>query len=127
MSTVPSLERLVVWQRSLELVQEIYRITKLLPQDERFGLVTQMRRSAVSVSSNIAEGHARNSRKEFVQFVAHAYGSSAELYTQLTITRNTKLIPDAELKNSFQLLEEVQRMLLSLRRTLVTKTLNASR
>lgn len=113
-----AIERLVVWQRSLELVEEIYRLTKLFPGEERFGLTSQLRRSAVSIASNIAEGHARNTRGEFLQFLGHAIGSSAEVYTQVVIARRVQLAPSAEFTRSFELLDEIQRMLISLARSL---------
>ena len=66
---------LVVWQKGMELAKRIYRVTQSFPTEEKFGLVSQMRRSAVSVPSNIAEGQARHTTKEFIQFVSHAEGS----------------------------------------------------
>jgi four helix bundle protein len=76
-------EDLIVWQKGMEMVKEVYEITRTFPRDEKFGLVSQMRRAAVSVPSNIAEGQARHSTGEFVQFISHAEGSLAELNTQL--------------------------------------------
>jgi len=120
-TAVRSLERLIVWQRSLELVEEIYRLTKLFPEDERFGLVSQLRRSAVSIPSNIAEGHARNSRKEFLQFLGTAYGSSAEVYTQLVVASRVRVAPPEEFTQAFGLLDEAQRMLASMLHSLRQK------
>ena len=76
---------LLVWQAALDLVESIYEITTSFPREERFGLTSQLRRSAVSVASNISEGSARKSRAEFLQFVYVARGSLAELETQLEI------------------------------------------
>ncbi len=76
---------LSVWQKSMDLVAEIYNLTQLLPKEETFGLTNQMRRAAVSVPSNIAEGHSRFSKKEYKQFISIAHGSTAELETQLLI------------------------------------------
>jgi four helix bundle protein len=70
-----------VWQRSMALVKEIYAMSRLLPSDERFGLVSQMQRAAVSVPANIAEGHARDSTREYLRFISIALGSLAELGT----------------------------------------------
>ena len=79
---------LKVWQNSLDLVTEIYKLTKAFPNSETFGLACQIQRSAVSVPSNIAEGAARNSNKEFSRFLSIALGSLAELETQLIISKN---------------------------------------
>ncbi|MFM8808089.1 MAG: four helix bundle protein, partial [Chthoniobacterales bacterium] len=79
---------LVVWQKGLALAKEVYLLTKQLPSDERFGLVFQKRRAAVSVPSNIAEGQARHTTGEFIQFISHAEGSVAELDTQLTLCQD---------------------------------------
>ena len=78
-------KNLLVWQKAMDLVVEIYNITKLLPKEETYCISDQLRRSAVSVPSNIAEGQSRNSVKEFIQFLAIARGSLAELETQLII------------------------------------------
>lgn len=75
---------LTVWQRAMQVVKAVYAVTGRFPENERFGLASQMRRAAVSVASNIAEGQARNGTKEFLQFLSHAGGSLAELETQLS-------------------------------------------
>ena len=80
--------KLEVWKRSLHFVTKIYKITAKYPNEEKFGLVSQMRRAAVSIPSNIAEGAARNSKKEFINFLHIAQGSAAELETQILISRN---------------------------------------
>jgi four helix bundle protein len=79
---------LVAWKRAVELVTHVYKITKGFPDDERFGLTSQLRRAAVSVPSNIAEGQGRFSRGEFKQFLGHARGSLLEVETQITIATN---------------------------------------
>ena len=79
---------LLVWKTSIELVTVVYELTKSFPEEEKFGLTNQLRRVAVSIPSNIAEGDARNSKKEFVRFLSIALGSSAELQTQLLISKN---------------------------------------
>jgi four helix bundle protein len=76
---------LVAWQRAMEFVQRVYAVTSNVPQEEMFGLKSQMRRSAVSVPSNIAEGQGRASRGEFLQFLGHARGSLYEVETQVVI------------------------------------------
>jgi four helix bundle protein len=76
------------WQQAMALVTEIYRITRAFPKEELYGLVSQIRRAAVSIPSNLAEGHGRNSRNEFRQFIGQARGSLSEVETQLEISRN---------------------------------------
>ncbi len=95
----------------MELVSEIYKLTSLLPSEEKFGLVSQMRRSAISIPSNVAEGYRRGT-KEFTHFLSIADGSASELETQIIILRNVYSGIDA--KVAFQLLEEVQKMIGSL-------------
>ena len=109
---------LVVWQKGIALAREIYILTTKLPSDEKFGLVSQMRRAAVSVPSNIAEGQARHTTGEFVQFISHAEGSVAELDTQLTLCEQLKLLSPTECQSAASLLDELRRMLNSLRRKL---------
>jgi four helix bundle protein len=96
-----SFRELIVWQRSIQLAASIYRLTGIFPKQEMFGLTSQMRRSAVSVPSNIAEGHGMLSTGEFRQFLGIARGSNFELQTQLEIARtlrfgDTELINEAE-------------------------------
>ena len=83
-----SYENLVVWQKAMEMVTEIYAVTKAFPRDEAFGLTIQLRRSAVSVPSNIAEGRGRLSQNEFRHFLGTARGSLLEAETQMRIARN---------------------------------------
>ena len=109
---------LVVWQKGITLAREIYLLTKELPADEKFGLVSQMRRAAVSVPSNIAEGQARHTTGEFVQFISHAEGSVAELDTQITLCEQLKLLTSTACQSAASLLDELRRMLNSLRRKL---------
>ncbi len=93
--TLSSYRELIVWQKSVDLVGDIYRITRDFPRDEMFGLTAQMRRAAVSVPSNIAEGQRRATRGEFIQFLCHARGSLFELETQLIIVADLKYLePD---------------------------------
>lgn len=112
---------LIVWQKGLTLVKRVYQITTTFPVDERFGLVTQMRRAAVSVPSNIAEGQARHTTGEFIQFVSHAEGSVAELDTQLILAIELGYCIKAEVDDVFELIEELRKMLNALRRKLVTR------
>jgi len=111
---------LVVWQKGIAIAKEIYLLTKQLPADEKFGLVSQMRRAAVSVPSNIAEGQARHTTGEFIQFISHAEGSVAELDTQLSLCQDLGLLTQKEITAAADLLEELRRMLNGLRRKLST-------
>jgi four helix bundle protein len=115
-------EELVVWQKSIELVKCVYQVTIEFPDTEKFGLTNQMRRSAVSVPSNIAEGHARNGDPEFKQFLKIAYGSSAELETQLHIARELEFISTSNFDRVHELLVEVRKMLNALIRTVASKS-----
>lgn len=102
---------LIVWQKSMDLVDEIYKIIKLLPQEERFALSDQMRRSAISVPSNIAEGYERKSKKEYLQFLSIAKSSRAELETQLYICIRQNYITHSQADKAFGLCDEVGRIL----------------
>ena len=110
---------LLVWQKGIRLAKEIYRITQSFPNEEKFGLVSQMRRAAVSIPSNIAEGQARHTTQEFVQFVSHAEGSVAELDTQLILALELGFCPEARATDASGLLSDLRKMLNSLRRALV--------
>jgi len=93
---IKSYKDLIVWQKSMELVEEIYKITKYFPKEELYGLTNQIRRSAVSIPSNISEGRGRGTRKDFVQFLRIALGSANELQTQIEITRRLNYIQNCE-------------------------------
>ena len=105
---------LVVWQRAMELAKEIYTLSKKLPREELFALSGQMRRAAVSIPSNIAEGQERNSRKEFANFLSIARGSRAELETQLTICVDVGYLGEAGVQRARGLLKEIGKMLSAL-------------
>ena len=87
---------LVVWKRGIDLVEDIYALTANFPANEQFGLVSQMRRAAVSIPSNIAEGQGRKSTKEFMQFLYIAKGSLAEIETQLIICERLMFVDDTQ-------------------------------
>jgi len=108
---VRSYKDLVAWQKSMDLVTAVYRASQGFPKEEIFGLVSQIRRSAVSVPSNIAEGHARTSKKEFQYFLSNARGSLAELETQLTIAHQLAYIDETEINQLLDRLGEVGRIL----------------
>lgn len=102
---------LIVWQKSMDLVDEIYKIVRLLPLEERFALSDQMRRSAVSIPSNIAEGYERKSKKEYTQFLSIAKSSRAELETQLYICIRQNYFTQETANKAFGLCDEVGRIL----------------
>ena len=108
---IQSYKDLIVWQKSIKLVKEIYFLTESFPKAEIFGITSQMRRSAVSIPSNIAEGYGRRSHKEYLQFYAIAYGSSLELETQLVIAKELKLVSEKAFIETEALLNEVIKML----------------
>lgn len=114
-------EALVVWQKSITLTENIYKITNTFPSDERFGLVSQMRRAAVSIPSNIAEGFGRKGRKEFAQFLRIAYASSSELQTQLYLSARLNFISDNQHDDVNKDLIEVRKMLNKFITTLLLK------
>jgi len=106
-----SYRELIVWQKAVELTTEIYAVTQNFPKTEQYGLTSQMRRAAVSIASNIAEGSKRMSKKEFRHFLLNAYGSGAELETQIEISKKLKFITKTEFQKADALLDEVMRML----------------
>ena len=113
---ISSYKDLIVWQKSIIIVSDIYQISRQLPAIEQYGLSSQMQRAAVAIASNIAEGHRRNNRKEYRQFCGVALGSAAELETQLIIT--SRVYPKIEVQNALNLSEEIQKMLSKLIKTL---------
>lgn len=95
-ASIRSYKDLLVWQQAIELVIEIYKLTQKLPDTEKYALSSQMRRSAVSIPSNIAEGRSRSTRKDFINFLRIALGSSAELETQLIIAEKLQYFQEAD-------------------------------
>ncbi len=102
---------MLVWQKSMDLVVEIYNITKDFPKEESFGLVSQMRRAAVSIPSNIAEGQGRKATKDFVRFLLIAQGSKAELQTQILICERLGYLPKEQTHSAKMYTEEIGKML----------------
>lgn len=119
-----SFRELNVWKKSMQLVKEVYLIVELLPNQEKFALSDQIRRAVVSILSNIAEGCARNSDKEFLQFLYVARGSKAELETQLEIAEMLGFVNRSQLSEVFILLEEIGKMLNGLISSLKSQTNN---
>ena len=115
---VKSYKDLLVWQKSIKLTMRIYALTKKFPKDEMYGLSAQLRRAAVSIPSNIAEGHARQHNKEFKQFLHIALGSVAEVDTQLCIARELEYINDDMYLGVHEGLIEIQKMTWGLIRSL---------
>lgn len=107
-----------VWTKSMELAEKIYHLTKAFPKGEQFGLTSQIRRAAISIPSNIAEGAARNSDKEFLQFLYVALGSLSEVETQLLLSKRLNLINET---SSLDDVESIRKMLLGLIRFLKGK------
>ncbi|WP_137905047.1 four helix bundle protein [Chryseobacterium sp. 2VB] len=104
-------KELLVWQRSIDFVTEIYRTTEAFPKDEIYGLTSQIRRAAVSIPSNIAEGNSRRSKPDYVQFLKISRGSCAEVETQLIISKNLKFLNENEHLKLNEKIIEVSKML----------------
>ena len=109
---IESYKELIVWQKSIELVKEVYKITGKFPKDELYGLTSQMRRAAVSISSNIAEGYKRQGLGKYLQFLSIADGSAAELETQIIISKSQYNKFNFSIMEN--LLTEIQKMFYSL-------------
>ena len=112
--TLYSYRDMIVWQKSMDLVVLVYQLVKSLPKEETFALASQMRRSVVSIPSNIAEGKSRKSLKEFTNFLSIARGSVSELETQLYICEKVNYLPYEKIVPALELSDEIGRMLSSL-------------
>ncbi|MEK7480414.1 MAG: four helix bundle protein [Patescibacteria group bacterium] len=110
-SDIKSHKDLIVWQKAVSLSLITYKLTKGFPQSEMYALSSQMRRAAVSIASNIAEGRSRRTRKDFQHFLHMAYGSAAELETQLLIARQLSFCNESQFQENNSLLSEVSKML----------------
>jgi len=110
-------KRLKVWQKAMQLVVDVYEITQRFPQEEQFGLTSQILRCAVSIPSNIAEGHGRGSNKELIRFLNIARGSVFELDTQLEIARQVRLLSRDQFDYLGKLLDEISRLLSGLQKS----------
>ena len=109
-----SYEDLIVWQKAMDLVVEVYKVIKLLPKEETYALSDQMKRAAISIPSNIAEGQQRNTTKDFIRFLYIAKGSKGELETQILLCLKLKYLTHTQIETSRDLLSEVGKMLNSL-------------
>lgn len=111
---IKSYKNLMVWQKGFRVSLLIYKLTKLFPKEEIYGLTSQIRRAAVSIPSNIAEGYCRQRKLEYIQFLQIAFASGAEVETQLLIAKELNYITDSDYLETNNLLEEVMKMLNSL-------------
>ena len=105
---------LEIWKRSIDLVEKIYQVTNGFPKDEQFGLISQMRRAAVSIASNIAEGYGRYQKNEFRQFLRISIASGAELITQLIIAQRLGFVEESVSSKVINELEQISKMIMSL-------------
>ncbi len=112
-------QKLEVWIKSLELVTEIYRRSEGFPREERYGLTSQIRRAAVSIPANIAEGAGRQSKKDFARFLSNAQGSASELETELTIAQRLGYLDKSTFEKLIVELDRIGRLITGLNRHLV--------
>ena len=113
-----NLKQLKIWHMAMDLSVEVYKATSKFPKEEIYGLTSQIKRSAISIPSNISEGAGRNSNKEFIHFLGIANGSSYELQTQLIISNKLNLISDETLASLLKPIEEIQKMTYTFQNTL---------
>ncbi len=118
---IHSYRDLIVWQKSVEFVTRIYQITRDFPADEEFGLTSQIRRCAVSIPSNMAEGYGRHMTKDYIRFLHISEGSLCEVQTQLLIAKNLNFLPSDLYTELDECTREIERMLTSLIRKLDNK------
>lgn len=117
-----SFRELLVWKKCFVLTIQLYKLTSRYPSSETYGLVSQMRRAVISILSNISEGHARGTTKEYLQFIVVAHASCAELEAQLLVGQELQFGVKESYKEVFSLLSEVSRMLYSIRMSLKNKS-----
>ena len=117
---IKTYKELIVWQKAMDLAEAIHRLSKLFPKEELYGLTSQLRRAAVSVPSNIAEGQARQSTAEFRNFLSIAQGSLAEVETQLLLALRFEYLTQPQAASALALREEISKMLFALRSKLAT-------
>ena len=117
---VRSYRDLIAWQKAMDLVEDVYKLTKSFPDDEKYGLTSQIKRAAVSIPSNIAEGQTRNSKKEFIHFLSIARGSKAEVETQLELAQRLGFSNKNEIENIIKKCNEVGKILTGLMKSLLT-------
>lgn len=113
---------LIVWQKAMDLVTEIYKITATFPGEERFGLSSQARRAAVSIPSNIAEGHGRKSTVAYINYLSIAFGSLMELETQIQIATRLNFVGEEKAASLLMKTDEIGKMLTGLKKSLADKS-----
>jgi four helix bundle protein len=118
---IASYRDLAVWQRAMDLVALVYKLTASLPREEKYGLISQLQRAAVSIPSNIAEGHARESTKEFLRYLLLSRGSMAELETQLLLCQKLELLSAKDVEGALVASNEIGRMIRGLQVSLSKK------
>ena len=116
MNTIHGYKDLIVWQKAMDLVEEIYNLVKLLPRNETYALSDQMRRAAISIPSNIAEGRSRPGNKDFIHFLNMALGSTYELQTQLLICQRLNYLPADSIETAFSISVEIGKIINTLTR-----------
>lgn len=117
-SSMNNYKDLKVWEKGMILVEYVYFLAKQLPDDEKFSLISQIKRCSISIPSNIAEGAGRNSKKEFIQFLSIANGSTTELETQILLIQRLGLAPKNEVNNILILCQEIKNMNFALQKSL---------
>ncbi len=125
--TASHFRELEVWQLAMQLARAVYELTAAFPREERYGLTAQLQRAAVSIPSNIAEGNARSSLKDYARFVSMALGSTAEVQTQLLLSRDLGLAAEADGAAALELCDRVGQMLARLHQALCRKLESESR
>ena len=116
-----NLKEIKIWHKAIDLAADVYKVTGDLPKEEKYGLTSQLRRSAVSIPSNIAEGAGRNTNGEFVHFLGIANGSAYELQTQLTLAVKLSLLQDKAIKSLLSELDSLEKMIYRFQETLRRK------
>lgn len=111
---ITTYRQLTVWQRAMELVKAVYLLTKSLPDSEKFGITSQLQRAAISIPANIAEGWGRSHRGEYLHHLSFARGSLMEIETLLIVTKELELLPKESIKGTWDLSQEVGKMLTAL-------------
>lgn len=119
---VSSYKDLLVWQKGMHLTKEVYLLTGKFPKNELYGIISQMQRAVISIPANIAEGHSRDSTKEYMRFLSIARGSLAELETFLTLSIQLQYCEEKDLEAIFNQCNDISRMLSGLKNKLKAKT-----
>ena len=117
-------KELKVWQKSYQLCLAVYKVTKKFPQDEKYGMISQMRRAALSIPSNIAEGYGRKTTLDYIRFLYIAYGSTCELETQLLLSSDLGYLKKENISEFQNSIGEIERMLKALIKSLENKHLD---